>query len=401
MPRELSDWLDSFLAYQERSEAPILYQKWVGLSTLAAVLQRKVWLPWEVDIFPNLYIVLVGPSSARKGTAMAPALQLLRELEIETSADSVTREALIRSMKLINYTYKDADTGEPILHSSMTIFSPELAVFLGYNNPDLISALTDWFDCRDPWTYLTINRGSDRIEKTWVNLIGATTPDLLPKILPQDAIGGGLTSRIIFVYSPRSTRVIPFPQPTPAQILLQTQLRTDLKQIHKLQGEFTMSKEYAALYEPWYEDSVLHPVIEDPRFENYLGRRSLHLKKISMVLSASCKDTLVLEETDFLRAKEMLEEAERVMTRIYAGYGRAYYAQFLPRIEAMIAERKELRFAAIIERFMNDLEQKELTDIVATLAALDPPFCFLKHKKDENGIPRAWVIYNEEQRKTQ
>ncbi len=398
MSRELPDWLDSFLDYQKRSEAPTIYQKWVGLSTIAAVLQRKVWLPWDVDIYPNLYVVLVGPSSARKGTAMSPALRFLKEVEIELSADSVTREALIKSMKLINYSYKDEVTGEPILHSSMTIFSPELAVFLGYNNPELISALTDWFDCRDPWTYLTINRGTDRIEKTWVNLIGATTPDLLQKILPQDAIGGGLTSRIIFVFAQRPSKIIPFPQPTTEEIVLQVQLRKDLKEIHKLCGEYVMSDRYAMLYEDWYKDSVENPVIDDPRFENYLGRRSLHLKKVSMILSAARGDTLDLKEEDFERAKGMLEEAERFMPRIYSGYGRAYYAQFLPRIQAFIANKKEVKFAAIIERFMKDLEQKELTEIVGTLTALDPPFCSLESRKDDAGINRVWVVYRRNER---
>lgn len=395
MSRELPDWLDAFLAYQERSEAPIIYQKWVGLSTLAAVLQRKVWLPWDVDIYPNLYVVLIGPSSARKGTAMAPALELLKDLEIETSADSVTREALIKSMKLINYNYKDAETGEPIIHSSMTIFSPELSVFLGYNNPELIAALTDWFDCRHPWTYLTINRGTDRIERTWVNLIGATTPDLLQKILPQDAIGIGLTSRIIFVFAQKPSRIIRFPHPGEREMLIKAQLRGDLKEIHSLQGEYIMTDGYANLYGDWYEDSVRHPVIEDPRFEHYLGRRSLHLKKMSMILSASRGGSLAIEEEDFVRAKELLEEAERFMPRIYSGYGRLYHARFMPQIQALIAERKEIKFSTLLERFMKDLDQKELKEVIGMLTAIDPPFCFLDMREDELGVNKVWVIYND------
>ena len=60
--------------------------------------------------------------------------------------------------------------------------------------------LTDLFDCRElPWKYRTKGRGDNTIENLYLNLLAATTPDSLASSLPALAIGGGLTSRILFI----------------------------------------------------------------------------------------------------------------------------------------------------------------------------------------------------------
>jgi len=111
-----------------------------------------------------MYIVLVGPSGkCRKGTAMGFGMKFLREMGIKMAAESTTREALCRDLKQSNDTKVDISTGDLQLHSSLTIYSQELTVFLGYNNQALMSDLTDWYDCRDAWTYRTKNQGTDDI----------------------------------------------------------------------------------------------------------------------------------------------------------------------------------------------------------------------------------------------
>jgi hypothetical protein len=158
-----------------------------------------------------MYIVLVAPSGkARKGTAMSPGLEILEDLNIHLAAESITREALIRELRTATTTVTN-DDGTIEFHSSLTIYSPELVVFLGHNNPQLLSDLTDWYDCRRKWTYRTKTQGTDEIHGVWVNLIGATTPELLQSALPLDAIGGGLTSRMVFVFEETKGKIVPAP----------------------------------------------------------------------------------------------------------------------------------------------------------------------------------------------
>ncbi len=84
-----------------------------------------------------------------------------KDVGVKLAAESLTREALIEILadSAETYTPDSGDYTQLVIHSSITIFSPELAVFLGYNQPTLISALTDWWDCRDPWSYHTKGGG--------------------------------------------------------------------------------------------------------------------------------------------------------------------------------------------------------------------------------------------------
>ena len=86
-------------------------------------------------------------------------------------------------------------------HSSMTIFSEELTSLIGYNSKELMANLADWFDCASKWTYRTKTAGVSEITNIFVNIIGATTPELLQATMPLDMIGGGLSSRILFIFA--------------------------------------------------------------------------------------------------------------------------------------------------------------------------------------------------------
>ena len=161
-PRMLSDWISSYMQYADMTEPPKRYHLWSAISLISACLQRKCfYFMGSIEVFPNMYIALVGPPAARKGTAMDIAYPFLEELNIKVAAEAITREALIK--ELANSADNDLDlrTGKRSFHCSLTIWSQELAVFLGYNNRQLISDLTDWYDCKRKWIYRTKNMGED------------------------------------------------------------------------------------------------------------------------------------------------------------------------------------------------------------------------------------------------
>jgi len=60
--RLLENWLKSYMHYSSFSEAPDKMHFWVGVSTIAGALRRRVWIDqgyfqWT----PNFYIVFVSP----------------------------------------------------------------------------------------------------------------------------------------------------------------------------------------------------------------------------------------------------------------------------------------------------------------------------------------------------
>jgi hypothetical protein len=319
-----------------------------------------------------MYVVLVGPSGrCRKGTAMNQGMFFLREMGIKLAAESITREALIRELKQSNDTQVNINSGDMFLHASLTIYSQELTVFLGYNNQALMADLTDWYDCRDTWTYRTKNMGTDEIIGVWVNLIGATTPDLLQTTLPRDAIGGGLTSRMIFVFEQKKWRTVATPFLSKEERELQKQLVQDLEKISMMAGEFTVTDSFIDTYVPWYISySEGSPPFEDYRFSGYFERRPTHLLKLCMICSASRTSSMEIDKCDFEKALSILTLTEKKMPYTFSGVGKSNTADIMQRVSSIIAVKGEVLFEELMIQFYQDVDKFVLEKMLETLCSM-------------------------------
>ena len=372
--RNFPNWISSYLDYTDNSEAPKVYRTWTAISGIAAALRRKVWLQWHDKIYPNMYIVLVGPAGGRKGTAMNQMTPFLSGLTLPLAAEAITREALIRELKECVETVIMPDGGYS--HSSITVFSPELAVFLGRDNLQLLSDMTDWFDCRDKWTYRTKNQGTDVIQGVFVNLLGATTPSILQNSLPQDAIGGGLTSRIIFVYAKGKDKLVPAPFLTPRDLETQALLLQDLSQISEMTGPFRFTPCFFDRWLEWYPEHEKMPPFSEEKFAGYCERKPTHALKLSIIMSAARSNSQEITAQDLNTALGHLQDAEANMQNVYAGYGRRDTAELVNHIINLIASRKRVPKAALVKRFLTELTVRQLDEIIESLVAMK--FCTLE-----------------------
>lgn len=368
MSRKVKDWISGYLEFTENSEPPELYKEWVAISVVASCLQRKVHLVWDTPTYPNMYIVLVGPSGrARKGTAMAPGLDMLQDLgTINLAAESITREALIQELERSSGT-EITDEGEMIAHCSLTIYSPELTVFLGYDNKQLMIDLGDWYDCRKRWKHTTKTQGKEDILGVWVNMIGATTPELLMESMPAVAIGGGLASRMIFVYQDRKGKNIPLPFLTEQDFLLRHDLMLDLERIRSMKGEFSLSEDFLQIWVPFYETLDDNPPFKDETFNAYFSRRAKHLLKLCMIISASEGDSMELTAHIFNRALDTLRKVEVPMSKTFRGFGQSDHAAVLVKIMAVLATRKEMSYQEILQMFYRDATLETIEAIIRTM----------------------------------
>jgi hypothetical protein len=302
---------------------------------------------------------------------MRPAGSLLRKVGVAMSPEAVTREQLIRRLKRSGAGFV-SDAGEPVVQSSLTIFSEELTVFLGYNNQQLMADLCNWYDCPNPWTYETKSQGIDNITNVWVNLIGATTPKLLQTTMPQDAIGGGLTSRIIFVYEPRKGSTVTRPFKTEDEIILETKLLHDLECIYMMNGEYKPTQSFVDKWDAWYGSQDEQQPFTDPRLEGYLTRRGTHVLKLSMVLNASRKNgNLILDGVDFDRAIYELERIEKRMPSVFLGIGKSDIADVTANVMRTIMLQKVTTFDRLLGMHMHDADYDTMKRIVQTLSTVD------------------------------
>ena len=374
LERKLPHWIDAFMLYTQNTEPPDLFRKWTAISCIASAMQRKCTMEWgtSLSFYPNMFIVLVGPSAAGKGTAMSPGFDLISEIpSIRMSANATSLQALIRHLKDINLT--DIDLKDPTkstYHSSLTVFSKEFTVFLGYHNQELMSSLCDWYDCDKKWSYDTISRSKEEIVGVWVNLIGGTTPDLIQAALPIEAIGGGLTSRIIFVYEEKKGRLVTMPVQTPKEVELRELLLHDLEKISMLSGKFNYTSDFVNLWTSWCIDAENNPPFYDNKFEGYMGRRRTHLMKLAMIISAAHgRHDLTVSGDDLKEAVKLLLEVEVKMEGVFKGVGKSDIASLINNVTNFLvnSNAKEIPFSVFARRYNNDMDKITMDRVLDTL----------------------------------
>jgi hypothetical protein len=369
--RMLPDWIDSYMAYVDNTEPAEAFKLWTAIFCIVACLKRKCFLDWgTITFYPNMYVVLVGPSGCRKGTAMGPGFNMLTELNVRMAAEATTRESLIRELCRTGSETSVSEEGNLELHSSLSIFSQELSVFLGYNNMQLMSDLTDWYDCRARWRYSTKDKAlSDDIINVWVSLFGATTPSLIQTSLPHDAIGLGLTSRIIFVFEQKKGKSVPAPFLTEEAIALKPKLLHDLERILMLSGQFRYSSSFLANYIKWYQYQEKNPPFQDERLAGYMERRPNHILKLCMIMSASRSSEMIIREVDLERALIILTETERKMPQVFSGLGKSQLAPIQHRVMHILALRDRMTYMELYNRVSNDVDTMGFDKILKSIEA--------------------------------
>lgn len=374
MSRKLRDWLTGYMSFTENTESPVNYHKWVGISCIAGALQRKVWLTrGHETIYPNHYIILIGPSGrARKGTAVGIGRRFLEGINIPFINEDSTNEAAIIKMKNATSVVSVPGHGERI-QCAVSCIAEELAVFTGYQNTEKLAYLTQWYNSEDRWTRDTKHQGTDEIVGMCFNLLGATAPDWIPHIFTKEAVGGGFTSRCVFVVETRKAKTIPNPDAIPINEQLREDLLSDLERISTMVGPFKWEKKAHLLYQEWYkeQDARLErgqEAVRDPAFDGYLARRPTQIVKTSMVLSASRSDNRIIECEDFLLAKKLLDSTEKNMAETFSGIGKNKYAEELEMVRNFLAFKKQATRADIFSALQRHLEPQSLDSVVSMLS---------------------------------
>jgi len=377
MPRSLDDWITGYLEFTENTEPPLSYHIWTALSIISSTLQRRCFFKWGHEtIYSNQYIVLIGPSGmARKASAVGIGKIFLEHVGVKTASQSITREGLIRALKKSHSNFEGAD-GKAKYQSTLTVVSDELAVFLGQKDIKFLADLTDWYDSHDKWEYKTKHEqagsDTDTIVGVCVNMLGATAPDWLSSMLPQEAVGGGFTSRIIFVVEQRKGKVILDPNDYPVNSELEKKLITDLQMIKQISGPFVFDKESLEIYKDWYkkqEEDIKNGImpVKDPKFSGYISRRQTHIKKICMCLSVSKGNSRVVTADDINRGLKILEAAEKKMSLAFSTLGKARFAALTDEVLEYIKKRGKAKRSEILRVFRRDVDSWSLEQIEKVL----------------------------------
>ena len=355
-------WLDTYLEYCHNQESPTAFHEWVALSVLGAVIGRHVWIPRiKYTIYPNLFVILVaGSAQCRKSVAINMGVDLLKSVENPPMvfAQKITTEALIQAL----------DQAKLGGSSSGLVCASELSVFMGSEGikSGIIPTLTDLYDSPKEWVYHTRGRGKEVLQNVTLSILAASTKDWLRSSIPADAVGGGFTSRIIFVYQDAPSKLVLFPVHNPEEPRLRKALIDDLSYIrNNLTGKISFTLEAKEVAEEWYKRE--HAKIRDAKLEGYFGRKHDIMFKLASLISVGENDSCIVDSPHIKRALLLLEENEENLGSIIASVVATTVGGETERIYTIIKKAGLIKHSELLRKCWRVASSVEVSIMLRTL----------------------------------
>jgi hypothetical protein len=278
-----------------------------------------------------MYVILVAPPGVvSKSTTASIAMSLLHKIpQAKFGPDVVTWPALVTAFASANESFEtQLGSGEYVAQCALTMESSEFGNLVNPSDRDMIDLLVNLWDGKQgAFNKVTKGNGIDVIENPWINLIACTTPAWIAGNFPEYVIGGGFTSRCLFVYADTKDKYVAYPARHLPPEFYDTQLMLvqDLEHIATtLVGPYTLTPDAITWGEQWYEYHWKHKPdeLDDDRFSGYLSRKQTHIHKTAMILSAARHDDLIIEKEDLYLATQMVSDLEKDMQKVFARIGR-------------------------------------------------------------------------------
>jgi Protein of unknown function (DUF3987) len=311
-------------------------------------MKRHVWINrGSFKLYPNMFTVLVGRAGIGKGAAMGPLTSLLEESgSANLLSDRLTIEYILEKL---SKGFPSTTVGAGGIHigtdSSATIISPELSILITASLSTL-PILADLWDARDrDFSYGTRHKGEYKIKSPCVTILGASTPEWLISSIPSNAIGGGFTRRVNFVYAKKRSKTLPWPSMNHSQT--RASLVNDLRRISMLQGEFGFAKDAEEVFEKLYEGSEPDDY-DDEATTAYKTSKWAHALKLAMCVSASRGDDRTITRADMTEAATKVDEIGKDVPMVFRAVGESDLAAAAERVLRQIEDRGFITFEEIM-----------------------------------------------------
>lgn len=311
-PKEIDAWLNEVAL----NEAPWIYTRWLALGIVAAMTERKVYMPYMTGrVYPNMYIIMVGDPASKKSTVIASGIQMLRGAGYKAFCPvDLTKASLLNTMRELKHIREDKspdeladdlfssdDSDEQLLESlfddtsldemledsatrvtPLTAINHEMQTLLPKDAGQILSVLQDLWDSPD--IYPT-RMGS--IRKPYVNMICGLNTETLPVVLEQKKLLNGLMSRLVFVHGAVTGRTcdgfeVAKNLKNAGQLDCYPDMVKLLQHVRTMSGPMTITEEAREFYTAVSVGISKSDAAADARFNLYAARREVHLLKMAM-----------------------------------------------------------------------------------------------------------------------
>ena len=391
------DFITQYLTYTRETEPPAIYHRWAIITVLAAYLERSYYFQLgHSNIYPNLYVMLVGGAGTRKNTAINIAKTLLRKAGYRTIAASKTSKEKFfldlaeqnTSGSLVDDILDQnlfGDTTNPIEVTPCYIASGEFNTFFGNNILDFLSDLGELWDYEGVFDSKIKNGKSVQIPNPTITMIGGNTPATLAQTFPPQIIGQGFFSRLLMIWGYRTREKITFPEdPDPEYTQMLVEFIRRVKP--NVQTRVELIPTARRLLDVIYKSAG---TIHDPRFESYYNRRFSQLIKLCIVCMCACGENKITESIVGY-ANTILVHAEQFMPKALGEFGLAKNSDITHKVLEVIYEAHEpLKIKDIWKVVHQDLENiQKLGEILRNLLEADKIQSIAEH----GFLPKKKVI---------
>ena len=267
----MENFIDLYLRHTGVSEVPKRFHYWCALSVVAALVGDRVWLNVSQgkQVYPNLYVFLIGPSGCGKGNAIDIAMKLIEGIE-ETQLYS----GMATKQAFIDFLLKDVKAVSPdgmrtAIQPKVYFVTEELAMALpqGELAYGLLTFMTGVFmRPSQPIIEGTRGRGYNKIVKPTCNWLAGSNEAWLVESVPKSAMESGFLARVCLVQARRDRNVrhprVLYP---PDYEDIKAELRRRAEAYVWVAGEYQLSEDAIEVHDQWYlnrpepEDRALDP----------------------------------------------------------------------------------------------------------------------------------------------
>jgi hypothetical protein len=327
--RNFPSFLDAYFKYSADGFCPDRFHRWVGLSILAAAVERKVSLKaGRIHHIPNIYVMLVSHPAVGKTTAMDAGFDLIEEMKKTHNSNfriipnQTNEPAFVDLMKIIDFVPAPQNPNIMIPQSAGYFYASEASASALQNTcGDFVATLTAFYDC--PRFFRKKLKGEQHtveIENACMNLMAGSTFNYLKNLVNEQSVLGGFASRLIYVVSEeRTVRKTKWGSSQDLDSSMGRKLVEDLAHINKLVGPMKPTADFIAKWEDWQPtfDQFLID-LKSERLEAIMSRKGTNLVKVAMLLSLSESDSLTVTGDHFDRALDIIEDVYKDNPKIIA-----------------------------------------------------------------------------------
>jgi hypothetical protein len=275
--------IQTYMNYTRKfSESPPVFHLATYCQTVACIVGRGRYIvQGEDNIYPNLYTLVVAPSSLHKKTSAIRLLKKwLNRLQVMKGfmGQVGSPEGLFAALQ---------DNG-----GSAVSFYSEAGQLLAQANSkkymgDILEMLNDLYDCPDFYRK-RLSGGAKTANNVCLNLIGASQLDSLTKHVRESDLLSGFLPRFAVVFDDKlQPHMVCRPSP---DTKLQSKIFGNLNEIRKACQEakaMDLTRDAWEYFESWGNDKYAQAVLAPPQIQPMYGRLEAHALKLAIIIHLS------------------------------------------------------------------------------------------------------------------